>query len=85
MEVIQFILFSFLNYNGVCGTVTLTREISCVIISGPKKHPSSALTGQMNTFVTAAGFSIMWRRGNHDRNTKLETRDSLLKRRCKRL
>ena len=49
MEVIKFILFSFLNYNGVWGTVTLTREISCVISSGPKKHPSSALTGQMNT------------------------------------
>lgn len=31
MEVIQFILFSFLNYNGVCGTVALTREISCVL------------------------------------------------------
>lgn len=66
MEVIKFILFSFLNYNGVVEQLTLTREISCVISSGPKKHPSSALTAQMNTFVSSAGFSVMWRRGKHD-------------------
>lgn len=30
--------------------LTLTREISCEISSGPKKHPSPALTAQMNTW-----------------------------------
>lgn len=54
----KLIIFSFLNYNGVCGTVTLARE-SYIISFGSKKHPSSALIHQMSTFFSADRLSFM--------------------------